>query len=441
MKKNKLHIFITILIIISLFSFAAVCNQCATATEEEKTDVGEEEVTEEETTGEEESIEDKEEATEEETDTTEEDTEEGEEEAEEEAEEEVTDEENEAPAISLEIYEGPLYSSADDVCYWRVKAIITGKPSPTVEFNRDDSGGAWGSKKAQVNLGDPSETFTLTANATNSEGGAKDSIVLTWKCNRPPEIADIVMIGDHFVGVTYTVSVSASDPDGDTLSYNWSVNGGSLNSNTGNAVDWTMPATAGNYKVTVEADDGNGGNDQKTKTVTVTDLPVFSMNVPIALGEGGWMVSDTNFGQSDSCYCAGDSVGDNTYKGYISFDISGLAGSTIKSATLTFNLYIAVGDPSSFVPLWVSSTYWGKRSIGTAGDYNINSDPIENFSTPNFTYHDSKLKIYLKNAITSGKERFQIVIFFTGMATDNDNNQDLWSYSKNTVDLDVTYTP
>ena len=41
MKKNKFYIFITILTVISLFSFAAVCNQCATATEEEKTDIGE----------------------------------------------------------------------------------------------------------------------------------------------------------------------------------------------------------------------------------------------------------------------------------------------------------------------------------------------------------------------------------------------------------------
>jgi hypothetical protein len=435
MKKNKFYVLLSILTIVFLFSFSAICNQCAAATEEEKTDVGEEEVTDEEAT-EEESMESDEEATEEETDIGEEETEE-EEEAEE---EEVAEEDMEEPTIELEVYEGPLYSSADDVCYWRVKAIVTGVPTPKVEFNRDDSNGAWGSKKAQVNLGDPSDTFTLTAKATNPKGTDTDSIILSWECNRPPEITDIVMMGDHFVGVKYTVSVSASDPDGDTLSYSWSVNGGSLSSTTGNSVDWTMPATAGNYQITVEADDGNGGNDQRTETVAVTDLPVLSMNVPVALGEGGWMISDTNFGQSDSCYCAGDSVSNNTYKGYISFNISGLAGSTIKSAALTFNLYIDVGDPSSFTPLWVSSTYWGKESIGS-GDYNIANNPIQNFSTPDFTCDSPKLKLYLQNAITDGKERFQIIIFFTGMATDNDNNQDLWSYNKNTVDLDVTYTP
>ncbi|GAG73049.1 unnamed protein product, partial [marine sediment metagenome] len=43
MRKNKLYFFIAILTIIFLFSFAALCNQCGTATEEEKLDVGEEE--------------------------------------------------------------------------------------------------------------------------------------------------------------------------------------------------------------------------------------------------------------------------------------------------------------------------------------------------------------------------------------------------------------
>ena len=32
----------------------------------------------------------------------------------------------------------------DDICYYRVKAIVTGKPSPTVKFSKDDSGGVFG---------------------------------------------------------------------------------------------------------------------------------------------------------------------------------------------------------------------------------------------------------------------------------------------------------
>ena len=94
-----------------------------------------------------------------------------------------SDVEKVAPTISLEIYEGPTLDGS--ICYYRVKASITGSPNPTVTFSKDDSGGAWGSKKVQVNLNDPTETYTLTATATNSEGSATDSIDLSWGCTIP----------------------------------------------------------------------------------------------------------------------------------------------------------------------------------------------------------------------------------------------------------------
>lgn len=86
------------------------------------------------------------------------------------------------PTIKLEIYEGPTYAEAGGICYYRVEAVVTGNPTPTVEFSRDDSLGAWGSKKVQVNLYNPNETYTLSATAINSEGEAKGNIILRWGC-------------------------------------------------------------------------------------------------------------------------------------------------------------------------------------------------------------------------------------------------------------------
>ncbi|MCL4416678.1 MAG: hypothetical protein M1365_08300 [Actinobacteria bacterium] len=87
-----------------------------------------------------------------------------------------------APTIKLEIYEGPTYSAGDDICYYRIKAIVTGDPAPIVTFSKDDSGGAWGRLKTQINLTRNSPTYTLTAKAKNSTGQATDSISLSWGC-------------------------------------------------------------------------------------------------------------------------------------------------------------------------------------------------------------------------------------------------------------------
>jgi len=149
-KNNKLYIIIAVLASIFLFTTAAMCNQCTKATEEE-IDIEQEEKAEEE-----------------------------EEETEEQA-EEAAEEDKKAPTIKLEIYEGPTL--ADSICYWRVKAIVTGNPTPVIEWSKDDSENSFGDTIAQANLYDPSEIYTLVATATNSEGYDEASIDLSWGCN------------------------------------------------------------------------------------------------------------------------------------------------------------------------------------------------------------------------------------------------------------------
>jgi len=87
-----------------------------------------------------------------------------------------------APTINLEIFEGPTYSAGDDICYYRIRATVTGDPAPTVSFSKDDSGGVWGSLKTQINLTRNTPNYTLTAMATNSAGQAMNSITRTWGC-------------------------------------------------------------------------------------------------------------------------------------------------------------------------------------------------------------------------------------------------------------------
>jgi hypothetical protein len=446
MKKNKLYLVIALIISIVLFATAALCDQFLAlgtqVADEDEEDVAEEESLEavEEKTEEEAEEESLEEEAEEEADETEGEEESAEEEepAGEEEEEEEIQTAFEEPTIELEVYEGPLYSSADDVCYWRVQAIVYGVPTPTVEFTRDDSNGAWGSKKAQINLTNPGDSFTLQATATNSEGSGTDSIVLTWECNRPPEISDIIMTEEYFLETNYTISVSAADPDGDTLTYAWSVSGGGLSSATGETVEWTTPSTTGTYQVTVEADDGNGGTDIRTKSVEVKEL--VARELLIETDEGGEISKLGTVFHKGIYHRVGDISENEGIKGFVSFDLRNMEGATIRSARLTCSSYASNGDASDFRPLWVASAFWGPRPLFST-DYRLSSEPIDNFNAANFMTSNPKLKIQIQNAINMDRDRFQIILYFTSMETDNDGMADYWKYQDSDISLFIEYTP
>ena len=183
----------------------------------------------------------------------------------------------EAPTIELKIYEGPTFSAADNVCYYRIEAVVTGNPNPTLQFSKDDSDGVWGSKKVQINL-HAGESYTLKATATNSEGSATVSKNLAYGCaegaNKAPILEEIRMLDPNpETNTTYDISAVVTDPDDDLLTYNWSVDAGTLTSSITNPTNWKTPAAAGEYTISVFVSDGNGHTVNKTKKVQVLPAP------------------------------------------------------------------------------------------------------------------------------------------------------------------------
>ena len=182
MNKNRLFLLVSILTLIILLGTAATCNMCGlnlttetttSTTEESQTGNTSTQVSETEETTKVSLAEDtNEEKT---TDTTKSNSTDT-------AKSSSTDAQAAAPTIKLQIYEGPTYSQADDVCYYRIEAVVTGSPAPLVTFSKDDSSGAFGSKKVQVNLTQSNQNYTLTAKAKNSSGEAEAAIDLKWGC-------------------------------------------------------------------------------------------------------------------------------------------------------------------------------------------------------------------------------------------------------------------
>jgi hypothetical protein len=68
------------------------------------------------------------------------------------------------------------------------------------------------------------------------------------------------------------LTCTAWDPDGDGLSYEWSVSDGDI-SGTGAAVVWTAPAVVGMYDITVVVDDGHDGKDTAFLTLIASNGP------------------------------------------------------------------------------------------------------------------------------------------------------------------------
>jgi len=71
---------------------------------------------------------------------------------------------------------------------------------------------------------------------------------------------------------------TASDSDGDELSYNWSASGGNI-SGTGAAVNWTAPEEVGTYDVTVVVTDGYGGSTTDSLPINVSSGPADRVDV------------------------------------------------------------------------------------------------------------------------------------------------------------------
>ena len=87
--------------------------------------------------------------------------------------------------------------------------------------------------------------------------------------NRPPSVRGTCQPCTVEVCATATVAATATDPDGDALTYRWSALAGTLQSPSTPSSRWTAPMQEGSVIFTVEVEDGKGGRATDAVTITV----------------------------------------------------------------------------------------------------------------------------------------------------------------------------
>lgn len=180
---------------------------------------------------------------------------------------------NEPPAISnLTANEESVIPSGS--C--QVRCIASDPDGDSLSYIWSASGGNISGEGSVVTwIAPPAPgAYTLTVEVTDGRGGeATKQLTLNVAVNHPPVIESLAT-EYHKVrkAATSTIECTASDPDEDELSYNWSADGGNV-SGEGPIVTWVAPNAYGIYAITVTVTDGRGGEASEDISIQVCSCP------------------------------------------------------------------------------------------------------------------------------------------------------------------------
>jgi hypothetical protein len=160
-----------------------------------------------------------------------------------------------APSGNLQVTCNASDPEGDELSYeWSANGGAINGEGATIDWTASDSVGS----------------YNVTVTVIDSFGGEVTSLVtITVIANRPPTITSMVADADWtLLSGTLQVTCTASDPDGDELSYEWSATGGDI-SGTGPLVNWIAPQEVGTYHVTVVVTDGDGSSATDSLPISV----------------------------------------------------------------------------------------------------------------------------------------------------------------------------
>ncbi len=150
----------------------------------------------------------------------------------------------------------------------------------TLSYSWGSASGTISGSGSQVSWTAPSSSGTYTVNVTVSDGmnSSQANLNISVTAHQAPIISSLAASQPIILPSGNTsISCTATDPDGEALSYSWNAASGTI-SGSGNQITWTAPAIAGIYSVMCTVSNTSGLFDQESVAVRVGEwLPKTSM--------------------------------------------------------------------------------------------------------------------------------------------------------------------
>jgi outer membrane protein OmpA-like peptidoglycan-associated protein len=119
-------------------------------------------------------------------------------------------------------------------------------------------------------------TYTVNAKVDDGKGGTANcsaDITVAKKPNQPPTISCATDHSPILPGERTGITATASDPDGDPLTYSYTASGGQVSGDGPKATFDSTGLSAGSYTVKCSVSDGKGGTADANTTVDVQQPP------------------------------------------------------------------------------------------------------------------------------------------------------------------------
>ncbi|HYH97487.1 Ig-like domain-containing protein [Hyalangium sp.] len=267
--------------------------------------------------------------------------------------------------------------------------------SPSIVSNLQNTGGQWRGVIGAIPVGGNRTFLAQAFNAANTQiyegqatgvtisSGAPAVVVILLQQSTPstpfvnsaPKITGLTAsVSQVDVNQPVTLSLTATDADGDPLSYAWTATGGTFANGATASPTWTSPATEGTYTLNVSMSDGRGGQAGISLRIAVVHARATAK---VAVSFNAWPVATQVTGTPSGQVAAGEVVNldvaavdpDNDPLTYSWADDCGgsFSGLTLRSPTWT----APAAAPASEV-CTVTVTLNDGRGGSTTGQLGIN---------------------------------------------------------------------